>query len=136
VSKTDKTIILKTGAFPGIDRAIIDFNQVSSVLRIVTHVVAPMTKKGIITVIGTRDSLMSGEIIQVGTLGIKYKIVGGVRKLYPYGGFEFRIKRVDGANITLTDINAVVVGGKVKIKSRRPYSKRFDQVVEMLKKED
>lgn len=116
----------------GVDLSIIDFNQVNSVKIVVTKVVKTMYTEKLKTYIGTKDPLQPGEVIQVGNLGLRYKIVSPTKHIVPSGGFLYRIKRIDGASITNTDLSAVAIGQKVKIKSRRSYKQQFDQVVRLL----
>ena len=120
-------------SWPGIDKSIVDFSAVHTSKVMVTKVLIPLYKKGIIAYIGIKDLLLAGEIIQVGNLGQKYKIIGGAKKVLPRGGYLFRVKRIDGFNITSTDMGAIFEGDKVKIKSRRSFKQQFDQAVEILK---
>lgn len=124
--ESKEKIILQSPYYAGgVDKSIIDFDITSSVKVLVTTVVVPIYKEGSKAYIGTKDGFLPQEVIQVGNLGILYKTIGPIKKLLPEGGYLHRIKRADGYNITLMDINAVSVGDRVKIKSR----KSFDQLM-------
>lgn len=117
----ENKIVLKNTRLPGVDLSLHDIYQVSSVRTHKTVVVEKMFKKGKSAYIGIKENAESGEIIQTGNLGLKYRIMGATVKVLPYGGYRFKVKRVDGFNITLTDIDAISVGDKVKFKSRRNF---------------
>jgi hypothetical protein len=125
-------VIVKSSSWPGIDRSIVDFDTATSVKVAKSKVILSLYKKGALSFIGIQDGLQSGEVIQTGDLGIKYKIIGGAIKMLPTGGFLYRVKRVDGFNITLTDINASHVGDIVKIKNRRSFQQQIDQIITLL----
>lgn len=114
-------IILKQQQLPGVDLALYDFNRVSAVRPLRTKVVLSMYKRQGMTYIGLQGPAEAGEIIQVGNLELKYRIIKGI-KVLPKGGFLYRIKRVDGHNITQTDLDAVEIGQTVKFKSRRTFT--------------
>lgn len=125
-------IILKNNGWPGVDRSIIDFDQVHTVKVTKTKIVLGMYKKGVIAYAGFLDGLLPGEIVQMGNLQIKYKVIGHAKRMLPYGGSLYRVKRVDGANITNLDIDAISIGDIVKIKNRRSFQQQFDQVVDLI----
>lgn len=131
MSEPTKTV-MKHNSWPGIDQSIIDFDQVHTVKVLRTKIVETLHKKGIIAYIGVKDGLLSGEIIQFGNFGQKYKVVGPTKKVLPHGGYQYRVKRVDGYSITGTDIEATAVGQVVKIKNRRSFDTMFNQVVALL----
>lgn len=120
MSSDDKTV-LKRQSLPGIDLALHDLKQTASVRVLLTKVVEKMYKKQGISYIGIKEGAESGEVIQTGNLGIKYRIIGLTKKVLPQGGYRYRVKRVDGFNITQLDIDAISVGDKVKFKSRRTF---------------
>lgn len=87
-----------------------------------------MYKKNGKTFVGIRDGLMAGEVISIKPLGLKYKIIGQMIKKIPQGGGLYRVKRVDGANTTNTDLQNALVGNKVRITNRRSFQQMFAQV--------
>lgn len=102
-----------------------DFTQVHTVAVAWAKVTKKMYKKYKQGFIGLSERLNKGEIIQVGNLGLKYRVI----KLTQYTereGFIHRIKRVDDASITLTDLNAIKVGGKVRITNRRSFDQKIN----------
>ena len=117
----DENEIRRQLSLPGIPLHLHDVMQVSTVRVHITKVVEKMYKKHGITYIGIKEGAESGEVIQTGNLGLKYRIIGLTKKVLPIGGYRYRIKRIDGANITQLDIDAVSVGDKVKFKSRRTF---------------
>lgn len=131
-NQQNNPVIIKSSSWPGIDRSIVDFDTVTSVKVARSKVLLSIYKKGAIAFIGIKDGLAAGEVVQTGDLGFKYKVIGPAIKMLPTGGFLYRIKRVDGANITLTDINASHIGDLVKIKNRRSFQQQIDQVVDIL----
>lgn len=122
---SDEKLIIKTEFLEGGDLAVYDYSMLSSVKVIQTKVVVPIYTVAHMAYIGVKDALLPREVIQVGNLGFKYKIIGPLHKVLPTGGFIHRIKRVDGYNVTSTDITATFVGGAVHIRSRRT----FDQLM-------
>jgi hypothetical protein len=117
----NEKIIIRTEFIEGGNLAAYDYSLLSSVKVVKTKVVLPIFTKGSMGFIGVKDPLLPQEVIQVGNLGFKYKIIGPLKQLIPTGGFVYRIKRIDGYNITSTDITATAKGGLVKIKSRRTF---------------
>jgi hypothetical protein len=125
---SDNKIILKRKGWEGVDKSIIDFNQVSTTPVVVTKVILSMYKKNGKTFVGVRDGLIPGEVISIRPLGLKYKIIGPMIKKIPQGGGLYRVKRVDGANTTNTDLQNALAGNKIKITNRRSFRQMFDQV--------
>jgi len=128
----DDKIILKTSNWPGIDKSIIDFGYAFSEQVAVTKVVVPLYKKGHQAFIGLETSLLSGEIFQTGYNGQKFKVIGGIVSYVPTGGYIHRVKRVDGFNIVQIDMDAIKKGDKVRIKNRRSFRDRINQVDDLL----
>lgn len=118
---SNEKIIIRTEFIEGGNLAAYDYSLLSSVKVVKTKVVLPIYTKGSMGFIGVKDPLLPQEVIQVGNLGFKYKIVGPLKKILPKGGFVYRIKRIGNHNITSTDIDATFVGGEVKIKNRRSF---------------
>jgi hypothetical protein len=110
-------LIIRKDFLPGGDKSTIDFEIVGSIKLLYTTVTEKMYKVKSKTYIKIKDACLPNEVIQVGNLGLRYKIIGFAK--ITDNGYIQRIKRIDGASTTLTDINATFVGGKVKIKSRR-----------------
>lgn len=113
-------LIIKTESFPGVDLSVVDLTLVSSVKVGITIVKKVMYKKWGKTFIGVRDQLDAGDVIQVGSLGLKYKVQKLVQ-LTDREGYIYRVRRVDDANTTQLDIDAIVLKDKVRIVSRKTF---------------
>lgn len=131
--KNPEKIILKTTGIPGVNKAVVDFTMACTVPVTITRVISPMFVKGSKTFIGLSERLLPGEVIQVGNLNLTYKIVSADNNNPDTPkGYIYRIRRVDRLPTTATDINAIVVGKFAKIKNRRSFKQKFDQVNELL----
>lgn len=117
-------VILKKPAQPGVDMSITDFTFVSSVKVNWTKVTKLMYKNKYLTFIGTKDQLDVLDVIQVGNLSLKYRVVK-LEKMTDREGYIYRIRRIDGGSTTSTDLDAIKVGQKVSIVNR----KTFDQMI-------
>lgn len=84
-----------------------------------------MYKVGRFTYIGTKEKLDNGDVIQVGNLGLKYK-VRKLKKMDDRYWHIYEIKRIDGNLTTGLDINATKVGQKVLIVSRQTFQQIFN----------
>lgn len=113
-------LIIKTESLPGVDLSVVDLTLVSSVKVGITIVKKVMYKKWGKTYIGVRDQLDAGDVIQVGNLGIKYKVQKLVQ-LTDREGYIYRVRRVDDANTTQLDIDAIALKDKVRIVSRKTF---------------
>ncbi len=120
MNNTDK-IIIRTEFLEGGDKSLIDYDILGSVKVIKTEVVKPLHKVKAKAYIGTKEPLLPKEVIQVGNLNLLYRVIELTKKL-PTGGNLHRVKRVDGYNITQTDIDAIKIKDTVRIKSRRTYN--------------
>lgn len=120
-------IVMKTNTLEGVDMSVNNLEMFTSVRIRWTKVSHAMTKRNGITFIGTKEQLLPGDIIQVGNLGLKYKVISLKKLEDKPQGYIYRIKRVDGANITSTDINNVLVGQKVQIVSNKTFQQIFEQ---------
>ena len=117
----------------GVDLGVVDYVYNGFGFGITaTKVVVPIHKKGAIAYIGLDQGLSPKEKIRVGNLSLLYVIIGQAKKMLPRGGFLYRIKRVDGANITQLDIDNVIVGQVARITNRRSNKQRIQQLNEML----
>lgn len=126
VEDNSKKIELKAKTLQGIDRSLIDFNILGSNQVMTTTVGLPLYKENGKAYIGILDRLSEGEVFQTGNLGIKYKVLcEGIKKLPKKGGTLYRVARLDCANITQTDIDAISKGYKVKLLSRRSHEDLF-----------
>lgn len=118
-------IILKRNLLDGVDKSVSDYSMLASVKVTWTIVTEKMFKKGKFAYIGLRDRVGENEIIQVGSSGIKYRVIKAVRFPGKKGNIVM-LKRIDGFNVTSVDINATSVGKKARIVSRKnfvsPYS--------------
>ncbi len=118
----DKPIRLSRPGY--VDMIVNDFSLLSSVKIAITKIVLPMYKEGKHTYIVVKDQLDVRDIIELGDYSILYRAMH-LKKLNPRGGYVYRIKRVDGFNITSQDIQGTHIGGKVKIKNRRSFQQMF-----------
>lgn len=119
-------IILKTNSLPGVDMSVNNLEFFTSVRIRWTKVSHTLTKKSGVTFIGTKEQLLAGDVIQVGNLGIKYKVISLKRLEARPQGYIYRIKRVDGANITSLDIDNILIGQKVHIVSNKTFQQLFE----------
>ncbi len=103
-----------------------DFTQLHTSPPTVSICTKPIWKKSSMAFIGVKQNMLPGEVIRVGNLGIKYKIVSVVSR--DEDGFHYRIKRVDGASITSLDIDATKKGDKVKIVNRRTFQQEINLI--------
>lgn len=123
-SEDQDKIVIKRYEFPGVDMSINDFEMLSSVKIGVTKVTKKMYKKWKQTFIGTKDQLDDGDVIQVGNMELKYRVLKH-NKITDREGYIYRVRRVDNANTTGLDIDNIEVGMKVLIVNRRT----FDQLM-------
>jgi hypothetical protein len=119
-------IIVRTEYLEGGDKSLIDYDITGSVKVVRTEVVEPMFKVKAKAFITTKEPLLPKEVIQVGNLNILYRVISLVKKTTS-GGNMHRVKRVDGYNITQTDIDAINVKDVVRIKSRKTYNQLMRQ---------
>jgi hypothetical protein len=120
-------IIIREENIPGVDQSLLDFHLPP--LRV--KVIKKMFKKGIRTYIGLSEFIVVNQVIQVGSLGLKYRIISSNPKKLDRG-YLFEIKRIDGFNITSTDINAVQEGRTALIIGRRSYQTKLEQVIKAI----
>lgn len=117
----------------GVDQGLIDFFFNGQGMGATTcKVVKAPYKKMSKTFIGLSECLQPKEVIQVGNLGILYRIIGQATTMLPEGGFLFRIKRVDDALITALDLDSIVKGQKARITNRRSNRQRMQQLYDMI----
>jgi len=102
VDNQDK-IILKRSELPGVDMSLVDLEMVSTVKILISVVKKPIFKIKGATFIGTKDQLDKMDVIQVGNLGIKYRVVK-LQKMTDREGYIYRIRRMDGSSTTILDI--------------------------------
>lgn len=122
-------VILKDHTYPGINKAIFDFD----LKPLKAKVLEPMFKKGPKTYICLATLVLPGEVIRVGNLGIRYRVQQENYQIGNTGGYIVRIKRLDGNNTTQTDINAVQVGMFAKIAGRKNFQQQLDETLNVLK---
>lgn len=133
-------IILKRSALPGVDMSVVDLELVSTVKIRVTILKKVMYKIRRQTFIGTRDQLDDMDVIQLGSLRLKYRVIKLI-KLDDYGGYIYRIKRIDGEPTIGIDIdNASKLGQKINIVNRPTFDDLFNYACslreEVLKEEE
>jgi len=117
----------------GVDKGLVDYIYNGHGFGITnSKVVKGIYKRGAIAYIGLMEGLAPKEKIKVGNLGLRYMIVGQAKEMLPTGGYIYRIKRVDGANITQLDIDSVLIGQKAIITNRRTTRQRIKKLNEML----
>jgi hypothetical protein len=124
-NKDKNKIILKRSALPGVDMSISDFTQVHTVKVVWSKVTKKMYKEYKQTFIGLKDKLDAGDVIRVGNLGLSYRVIK-LSKVTEKEGFIHRVQRLDGNSTTLTDIDAIEVGDKVKITNRRSFEQMIN----------
>lgn len=105
----------------GIDKSVIDFDLVSSVQVGVTILTESMYKSKGITYIGLKQPVSNKEKIQIGNLNIIYNVYGKAKGILIKEGYIYKVKRVDGFNITQLDIDNAKKGTKVRIKNRKSF---------------
>lgn len=126
-------IVFKSTRLPGVDKALVDFEVVSTTPICMTRVLTNMFREKSRVYIGLTERIMAGEVVQIGQFKIKYKIVKGITGyLSKPKGYLYQIRRADGNIITDTDINAVEVGKFAIIKSRRGTNQIREQINDML----
>ena len=125
MEKEGDKIIMRSNRLQGVQKSFNNLEMVSSVRVTVTKLTSKIFKEKGIAYIGTRESLSVGDVIQVGNFSILYKVVKHQSKTDDKGNV-YRIKRVDGFNITGLDIDGTEVGQKVIIKNRRSYQDIFN----------
>lgn len=125
MEKEGDKIIMRSNRLQGVQKSFNNLEMVSSVRVGVTKLTSKIFKEKGISYIGTRESLSVGDVIQVGNFSILYKVVKYHKKTDDKGNI-YRIKRVDGFNITSLDIDGTKVGQKVIIKNRRSYQDIFN----------
>ncbi len=118
-------IIIKQETFSGGDRHLYDFSHVTAVPVVVTKVVQKMYKRHGRAYIGILEGILPREVIQIGSHPILYRIIRESINNIVGGGQLYHVKRIDGFNITQTDIDAINVGDKVRIKNRRTFAQRM-----------
>lgn len=120
----DKTVI-KRYELPGVDMSLSDFELLSTVKRKVTKVTKKMYKKSYLTYIGIKEQLSGGDVIQVGNMGIKYRVLK-LQKVTDREGYIYRVKRVDNASTTILDMDNIEVGMKVLVVSRKTFEQMLN----------
>jgi hypothetical protein len=123
-------IILKRSELPGVDMSISDFTMAHTVRVVVSKVTETMYKVGSKTYIGTLDQLDDGEVFQVGSLGLFYKVIKRINS-YTAQRYLYQIRRLDGNSTTATDLNAVKSGQKIKLTSRRTFKQMINYACSM-----
>lgn len=120
-------IVMKTNRLDGVDMSVNNLEMFTSVRIRWTVVSHLMTKKHKIAYIGTKEQLLPGDIIQVGNLGFKYKVVSLKKLEAKPQGYIYRIKRVDNNPIASIDIDNILIGQKVQIVSNKTFQQIFEQ---------
>lgn len=121
-NKKEDKIVMQRPYYPGgIDKSIVDFDQMHTVKPAITFVTHAMYKRNGITYLGLKQSVAPKEKIQIGMFPSTYSIVGQARGKLIKDGYLYRVKRTDGFNIVQLDLDNAVVGAKVKIKNRRTF---------------
>ena len=124
-------IVIKRYELPGVDMSLTDFEMVSTVKVLASKVTKKMYKEGGKTFIGTKDQLDVADVIEVGNMKIKYRVVK-LHKVSDHDWFIYRVKRVDGANTTSLDIDNIEVGMKVRIVNRRTFEQMMNYPEELM----
>lgn len=123
-------IILKRSMLPGVDMSISDFTMAHTVRVVVTKVTETMNKVGSKTYIGTLDQLDDGEVFQVGSLGLLYRVIKRINS-YTAQRYYYQIQRLDGNSTTSVDLNAVKSGQKMKLVGRRTFQQMINYTCDL-----
>lgn len=121
----DKKIKFKAHSRGGFDLSFNNLEMLSSVKMVINKVTAVIYKEKFISYIGLRERMDNGDVIAVGHYKVLYKIISH-KAVTTKKGNIYRIKRVDGSNITQFDIDAVEVGQKVLVTNRKTFRQIFD----------
>lgn len=122
-------IVRKDNTYPGINKAIFDF----VVKPLKAKVLVPLHKKGQRAYICLATLVLPGEVIRVGNLGFRYRVYPENYKVGSKGGYVVRVTRLDGANITQTDINSIQVGMFAKIAGRKSFQQQLDETLKVIR---
>jgi hypothetical protein len=98
-----------------------DLTPLYAVAVSITNTITDIHKKHRKALVGIREHLNVGEVISVGNIPKKYRIVSVEGPVKGKIGKLYRIKRVDGAFITEFDAENSPVGSKVKVLTRKSY---------------
>lgn len=118
-------IIIKSDYLPGVDQSVVDLTLFSTVKPRFTKVTKLMYKKRGLTFIGTKGKLDNHDVIQVGNLGLKYK-VQKLEKVTDREGFIYKVRRICNSNTTALDIDSIKLGDKVHIVNRKTFDQMFN----------
>lgn len=110
----NKKIIIKTQRYDGVDKSLNDNEYLHSSPVAVSEVTKLMYRVGTHVYIGVREHLNVGDIIQVGSFDIKYRVMWFKQKTEKDGNI-YRIKRVDDNSITKLDMDGVKLCDRVSI---------------------
>lgn len=116
---------LKPKNWPGVNLAITDFRR--KPLRV--KIMSKIYKKGLKSYINLETFVEPGEVIVAGNLGLRYKVQDEPWQIAPDGSYKLRIKRLDGNNITQTDIDAIIVNKTARVVGRQSFQQQLDQVI-------
>ena len=129
MSVQDNLIIIKNDELPGVDLARADYSMTASFQPTWTEITKSMWKDRGTTYIGVREYVDAGDIIKIGSLLKKYKVMKLVRvegTMNDSGGRIIQIKRIDGNFTTSVDLDSATVGKKVKVLGRRNFIDQID----------
>ena len=129
-AEADK-IILKEDSLPGVVKgAHNDFSLASDIPPAWTVITKSMWKKKGLTFVGVKQFANEvGDIIQMGKLGKKYRILQFVKRegtRMGKGGDILRIKRIDNNTTTNPDLENSLKGDKVLVMGRKSYIRTLD----------
>lgn len=120
----EKVVIPKAGKRGGFDMSFNNLETFTSVKIRRTKVTGPLHHVKSSYFITIKDRLQVRDVLQLGDFEVLYRVIA-FPKVTPKGGL-YRILRVDGANITQHDIDAIKVGSVAIIKNRKSYEKIFE----------
>lgn len=123
-------IVIKPTSFPGVDKALFTFQVPPKQLKIT----GKLFKKGLTTYVPLSGAVLAGEVLRMGNLSQTYRVKGGRAIFSPEEKFSYPIERVDGFNITSTDINAVIPGKYAVVVNRKTYQQELELRLQILNK--
>jgi hypothetical protein len=122
-------IVIKPKSFPGVDRALFDIQVGPKKIRIT----GKLFKRGLTTYVPLEGHVLAGEVLRMGNLSITYRVKGG-NAISENENLCFPIQRVDGFNITNTDINAVIPGKYATVVNRKTFQQELELRLQILNK--
>lgn len=121
----EEPIKLPPVSWKGIDPIYNNLSSFASVKMVWNTITGLMYKEHGQAYVGVKEFQDDGDILELGLYKTLYRVIKH-HAMSPDKGNIYIIKRVDGANITQFDIDAVKVGQKFRIKNRKTYKQLFN----------